>query len=108
MINSVVLLTVLGCLTWFWFDSLRTRERAKIICQQACGQFKLQLLDETIALKQIRLRRRHGGQLIFQRLYQFEFYEGDNIRQQGSIIMRGTSLEILELPGYLNRVISPV
>ena len=108
MFNSVLLLALLASLAWFWFDSLRSREYAKKICQQACDQFNLQLLDETVTLKQMRLKRHQEGSLMIQRVYQFEFYAGDNMRQQGSITLRGNYLEILELPGYLNRIISLV
>jgi len=109
MANSLFLLIGLGIIAWFWFDTLQSREIAKTICKQTCGQQKLQLLDDTIVLKNMRLKRNHQGRLKVQRAYQFEFSEnGSNTRQRGMVIMCGTVLEILELPGYLNRTISPV
>ena len=108
MFNSILLLMLLGAVAWFWFDTLQSQERAKIICKQMCRELNLLLLDDTIALVQIRLKRNSRGRLSLRRMYQFEFSEGGNIRQRGLVIMRGISLEMLEMPGYIQRTISPV
>jgi hypothetical protein len=99
---------LLGAVAWFWFDTLQCRERAKIICKQKCKELNLLLLDDTIALMRIRLKRNSRGRLTLQRMYQFEFSEGDNMRQHGMVMMRGIFLEMLEIPGYIQRTISPV
>jgi hypothetical protein len=108
MINSVILLILLGITAWFWFDAQRSQEIAKAICKQVCGQLHLQLLDDTIALVRVRLKHNSRGRFNVQRTYQFEFSEQGNNRQQGTVIMRGIALELLEMPGYTNRIISPV
>ncbi|WP_069472576.1 DUF3301 domain-containing protein [Candidatus Marithrix sp. Canyon 246] len=108
MITTIILLLLISLLTWFWFDTLKSRERAKNICKQSCRELKLQLLDDTIALIRIRLKRNNHGKLIVQRLYQFEFDDGNNQRQTGRILMRGISLEMLEMPGYMDRIIQPI
>ena len=102
-----MLLIVLGTIAWFWFDTLQCREIAKALAQQMCHQSHLQLLDDTLALVQIRLKRNCHGKLNIQRTYQFEFSEQGNNRQQGTLIMRGIVLELLEMPGYANRIILP-
>ncbi len=106
--NSLSLLILLGLITWLWFDTQRSQEAAKMICKQMCNQFNLQLLDDTIALVQIRLQRNSRGWLQLKRIYEFEFSDSGNSRQRGMIIMRGSALEILELPGYMDRVILPI
>lgn len=106
--DIIFLLSLLGFIAWFWFDALRCRELTKTVCRKICVQLQLQLLDDTIALQRMRLKRDHRGKLSIQRLYQFEFYDGNNGRHQGTVLMRGVSLELIELPGYLNRIISPV
>jgi hypothetical protein len=108
MITSIFLLILLGMIAWFWFDTLQCQERAKIICKHKCRELNLQLLDDTIALRRVRLKRNSRGRLNLQRMYQFDFFEGGNTRQQGTIIMLGIFLEILEIPGYIQRTISPV
>lgn len=108
MINSLIILILLSIATWFWFDTLQCQEIAKAICKQQCKQLELQLLDDTIALVRVRLKRNNYGRLKVQRTYLFEFFDGGNKRQQGTIIMRGTTLEILEMPGKMERIISLV
>lgn len=108
MNSAAILLFILGFAAWFWFDTQRSQEMAKAICQQVCGKYKLQFLDDTVVLTRLRLRRNSRGSLTVQRTYQFEFYEGGNQRQQGTVIMRGIALEMLEMPGYMERTISPV
>ena len=108
MNSAAILLFILGFAAWFWFDTQRSQEMAKAICQQVCGKSKLQFLDDTVVLTRLRLRRNSRGSLTVQRTYQFEFYEGGNQRQRGTVIMRGIALEMLEMPGYIDRTISPV
>jgi len=108
MITSIFLLMLLGIVAWLWLDTLQCQERAKMICKHKCRELNVQLLDDTIALVRVRLKRNSHGRLNLQRMYQFEFYEGNNIRQQGTIILLGIFLEMLEIPGYIQRTISPV
>ncbi len=108
MMNSIFFLLLLSVVAWFWFDAQRTQEVAKSLCKQVCGQLHLQLLDDTIAVARVRLKRDNQGRWGVQRTYQFEFSDGGNNRQQGTVIMRGMTLEILELPGYMDRIISPI
>ena len=105
---SLSLLILLGLITWLWFDTQRSQEAAKIICRQICQQFNLQLLDDTIALVRIRWQRSNRGWLQLQRIYEFEFSDSGNNRQRGVIMMRGMVMEMLELPGYMDRIILPV
>jgi len=108
MLSSIFLLFGLSVIAWFWLDTLRCREVAKSVCKRACSELKLQLLDDTIALGKLRLKRNQHGRLNVQRTYQFEFSDGGDSRLQGVVIMCGTVLEILEIPGYMHRTISPV
>ena len=106
--NSLSLLILLALITWWWFDTQRSQESAKTICKQICQQFNLQLLDDTITLIQIRWQWDSRYFLRLKRIYEFEFSDSGNNRQLGWIMMRGTVMEILELPNYMDRVILPV
>ena len=102
------ILLLISLVGWFWFDNLRTQEVAKTICKQICNQFQLQLLDDAIALAHIRIKRNRHRRWIIQRTYYFEFCDDGNSRQRGILSMHGLTLEILELPGHVNRIISLV
>ncbi len=106
--ETIILLALLGFFAWFWFDTLQSQERAKNLAKQICLELHLQLLDDTLSLIRFRLKRNKRGRLTVQRVFQFEFSDGGNNRQLGTLIMRGISLEMLEMPGYIQRTISPV
>lgn len=54
--NSLWAIFILLLIGWYWLDSLRARELALGICRAACEQRALQLLDQTVALRRLRLR----------------------------------------------------
>ncbi len=86
-------------LSWFWFDSLQVRERAKTICDQACRRSGVQLLDDTVALERIWFRRGPQGRLCLERLYAFEFTDNGTIRRSGVVLMHGRRVEVLSMDG---------
>jgi Protein of unknown function (DUF3301) len=104
--SIVILLLVL--LIWFWFEIFRAQEAVKAMGKKICSQFHLQLLDDTVTLTRMRLMRDDLGRWNWQRTYVFEFSDSGNNRKQGVIVIRGLAMEMLELPGYLDRIISPV
>src|SRR5690625_3903416 len=53
---------------WFWYDSMRARERTLDACRHACRRVHAQLLDETVAIDRMRLAR-YRGQLVIARRY---------------------------------------
>ena len=106
--SPLVFFVILGLIAWFWFDTFRVQEAAKVVGKEVCSQCHLQLLDETVTLIEMRIKRDSRGRWGLQRTYCFEFSDSGNNRKQGVILMRGVALEMLELPGYINRTISPV
>lgn len=90
---------------WFWLDSLRTRDLAIQLVRQLCQQYELQLLDQTVSLQHLWLKRARGGQVRWLRSYQFEFTETGASRQVGMVVLLGRELQMLELPDYVNRTI---
>ena len=51
------LLAVFGGLAWFWWDGLKKRERAVGAARRVCAQAGVQFLDDSVALRRLRLRR---------------------------------------------------
>lgn len=87
----ILILLLLG---WFWLDSLRARELALGICRAGCERRDLQLLDQAVALRRLRLTwGREGVRL--RRVYRFDFSEEGLGRRNGYLVMRGTILEEL-------------
>lgn len=92
--SNLLAIALLLFLSWFWFDSLRTREIAVGICQAACAQRAFQFLDQAVALHRLGLTWRSEG-LRLRRVYRFEFSEEGVGRRNGYLVLRGLHLEEL-------------
>ena len=91
--DTLILLTAIGLLLWFWQQSLRARELAIRTAQELCARQNLQLLDATVALSGLRLRRATAGHIALQRTYQFEYSRDGDVRQRGFVLLLGLRLE---------------
>ena len=92
-------MTALGIGMWFWRDSLGARELACAASSRACQQSHVQLLDDTVTLERLWLRRSGDGRLKLERLYLFEFTDTGLIRRVGSVLLIGWRVEVLQMEG---------
>jgi Protein of unknown function (DUF3301) len=90
-------LIILTFLVWFWADSMRVRERALLVCANACKEVNAQLLDQTVALRRIRIARDQNGRSAWLRTYRFEYSLDGAQRLRGSVIMRGHLVETVAI-----------
>ncbi|HOB61518.1 MAG TPA: DUF3301 domain-containing protein [Candidatus Competibacteraceae bacterium] len=95
----ISLIVAAGFGLWFWRDSLGAREQAVAASARACRQLGLQLLDDTVALERLWLRRDRDGRLKLERLYVFEFTDTGLRRQIGSVLLVGWRVEVLHMEG---------
>ncbi len=95
--GTLITLTLLAVLAWFWQDSLRTRERAIRAAVQACKEMGAQFLDQTVVLHSLKPVRNRRGSLSLQRIYRFEFSLAGYERLQGRTFMLGQVLEQVQL-----------
>ena len=84
---TLIILVLLGAIGWFWYGSIHAKEIAVIGAKMRCESRGLLLLDQTVALSKIRLRRDHGGQMRFEREYQFEFSSNGDDRYEGRVTL---------------------
>ncbi len=94
---EIVILTLLMVAGWFWLDSTRVREAAIALGKDACRRENLILLDYTVAIASIRIKRNRHGRFALRRIYNFEFSDTGNNRLNGTIILLGRELELLDL-----------
>lgn len=92
----VVALAAAG-IGYFWYRNLAAREQATRAARQTCRRQELQFLDETVALRGLRLQRDRAGRACLERTYQFEYSEDGANRQRGFVIVRGTHVESVGL-----------
>ena len=97
MVSEILALGLLGFIAWFWFDSLRARERATVTGRKLCERERVQLLDETVALGKLWLGRDQSGRLQICRIYLFDYVGEDEERRQGLVVTIGASVRNAQL-----------
>ncbi len=101
MVGEALVLAAGAAGGWFWYDSLRARERAVGLGRQACERERLQFLDETVLCTRTRPARSADGRVRLRRMYRFEFSDDGMNRRAGHLVLLGSELESLELEPFL-------
>jgi hypothetical protein len=94
---AILLLLLAAAAFVFWNDSLRARERMLETCARLCRELKVQFLDETVVLAQLRLGRSASGWPEFTRVYSFEFSGTGQDRWQGRATLAGRRVLSVQL-----------
>lgn len=97
MAFTVTMILLASVAAIWWFSATEARERARGHAQAACARAGVQLLDATVALRRLRLRRAAEG-LVLERRYAFEFSPDGVNRVQGWIDLRGRELVSATVP----------
>jgi len=93
--DGLVYLFLLCSGIWFWLNGRRAHEFSLGICRHICNQNNALLLDETVSLKRLKLRRGPNGRMLFERCYQFEYCYDPANRLCGDVTILGlTPVEI--------------
>jgi hypothetical protein len=80
-----------------WYDIMRARETAVDAARRVCDAAGVQLLDDTVAVTALALRRRADGRITLRRVYRFEFSDTGNNRLPGSLTLLGRVVEGVHL-----------
>jgi hypothetical protein len=88
---------------YLWQSALRARERARQFAHTLCAQAHVQLLDQTVSLQRLRIRRGNDGRLHWLRRYRFELSTNGSDRHQGSLDVMQDRLAAHSLPMMLDR-----
>jgi hypothetical protein len=95
--SSLLVIILLACLAWFWFDSVRAKESATRAASIACKDIQAQLLDQTVALKKLRVVRDKAGRMQLQRNYNFELSMDREARSFGRVILLAKEVSSVQL-----------
>lgn len=97
MLGTWILLLAIALAIWAWMDTLRARELAIRHGRELCREAGVQLLDQSVSLKRLRLARRNGLPSLIRR-YQFEISVDGSDRHRGHLDLDGHRLEAWSLP----------
>jgi hypothetical protein len=94
---EILSLLLFAATVWLWLDSLKAREIAVHAARAACTAEALLLLDDTVAIASLKLRRDDDGQVKLQRAYDFEYSDTGDNRLKGSIVLLGHRVMLLNV-----------
>jgi hypothetical protein len=106
-VSDLLALLALAAVAGLWLKSTRAREHAVDEARRQCAQHNLQLLDETVGLRGLRLRR-IGGRRRVEAGYTFEVSAHGDDRLEGRLWMRGGRLAALSLPSVDEPLQGPI
>lgn len=86
-----------GLVYWYWASSQAVKELALAATRRHCAELELQLLDHTVALDKLSLRRDLDGRVRVWRCWQFEFSATGNDRYRGRSVTLGRRVVAIEL-----------
>ena len=87
-------------LVWFWADSVQARDIAVAAARNAAQQYRLQLLDATVAFSSMKFARDAYGKLRLRRIYTFEVSDTGDNRLPCRLALVGKRVEEIDIPPY--------
>lgn len=100
MVIDIVLISLLIIAYLYWSSAQRIKSIALKATRQHCLDMDVQMLDDYIALNDLKLRRDKTGKMHLCRLFQFEFSSTGNERYNGQIVMLGYRIESIQMEPY--------
>jgi len=87
--SAVILLALLAILASIWAHGMRLHETLIAACRRQCRQRKLQLLDDTVCLRSVRLLRRKRVHWVVVCRYTFDFSVDGTDRWRATVTVTG-------------------
>lgn len=102
-LGDIALLLLFAAGAYWWWRGYAVKEVALRVAREHCRSFDVQLLDESVVMRGLWLKRDAGGTLCVRRSFTFEFTSTGDERYHGCVVMLGTSVESVQLePHRLN------
>ena len=95
---DLLIIAIPAGLVRLWWTGSRAQELAVAHAKQACRQRELQFLDQTAALKRVKIARNSAGNPCLEREYSFEFTGYGEYRDSATVSLVGHSLKKIHFP----------
>lgn len=97
---ELMLALLLGLILLYWWHSGAYKGRARLLAEQHCREYRLQLLDQSMVIRGLWPGRKSDGRWDLRRTYQFEFTSTGDQRYLGNLVLLGMALQSIELETY--------
>jgi len=94
--GDVLILFIVVGMAVFWWQQDKFHRRALALAKSACDRADVQLLDDSVGLRRLRLRRSYGL-FIIDRHFGFEFSPSGAARYPGLIVFHGSAVHSVDL-----------
>jgi|SRR5690606_7559058 len=102
-LGDAALVLLLAAAAAWWWRGYAVKETALRATRLHCKAMDVQLLDESVAMRGLWLKRDASGALRIRRSFEFEFTSTGDDRYHGCTVMLGLRLESIQLqPHRLN------
>lgn len=100
-LSDIALFALAAFAVSHWWQARGFKSQALNLAWQRCRVLQVQLLDQSVVLKKIRLQRGESGSLQWRRTYEFEFSSTGTDRYKGSLVLAGARLLSVEMEPHL-------
>lgn len=100
-LTDLLWVAIAGFALNYWWRSRHFRDYALKLAARRCEELELQLLDQSVVLRGMELKRDDEDRLVLRRRYQFEFTSTGQERYLGWVILRGWRLEEIDMEPHL-------
>lgn len=97
--ETLMFLFLLSVAIYIWYESMRAREQVISHCRRLCNESGFQLLDQTVSLSSLSLKKYGVLSFSLQRVYSFEVSKTGVERLAGDIVLRGKWIIASRLEG---------
>lgn len=102
-LSDIALILVVAVVVYWCWRAYAVKEMVLRIVRKHCKEMDVQLLDDTVVLRGLWLKRDGDNSLRVRRSYEFEFTSTGDERYHGSAVVLGLRLEAIQLePHRLN------
>lgn len=97
-LSHIFILLAGFAVAWYFFSELKVREIALNAARLHSDKVDVQLLDQSVGIHRVWLKRGRDNRLHIWRNYQFEFTSTGDERYKGHVITLGEWVEAVQLP----------
>jgi len=99
-LTELLIIFSLPLVAWFWIDSTKVIESARIVAAKMCKNNNVQFLDDSVHQIKFSLGKNSYGQLKILRKYEFEFTNNEHQRYKGQLVFVGYQLLSSQMDAY--------
>lgn len=96
-LQTIALSALVVTAIWYWLKTREIKEAAYLAARKYCEEHDIEILDQAVVLRGIRLKRNARGTMQINRRYSFDFTSTGDDRYEGHVFVLGQRIESVEL-----------